>query len=690
MNAGIDKMAEENVPAPTRTDAQLDTKTGAYIFQRDELWFNLNADLRPNALGITPEDSAHPFVPPPDGDLVTDFVNNLGYPEELHFVSKMYVNSLYQSWRTILSMINQCLTGKTFGNDKPRHPVLQMLWGIITGTNVPTKKPKPPVIPYYQFTKLIIYYLGVDTIFTEGPNYYKKYLEMAARKPRQPTTMTGEEVEKKKKALKAGKSKQPSPAKQPKPMKKKTSKPTPSKKNHKGKRSNHLVDEEDEEGQPASEPQVENDEYNLQRGIQMSLESLQTQGQVRQAPIDGVAIHEPDSVITQKLPDVKDNGKCIVSDVQAAQSLLDLQKRFTQPKDDTSANVVHDTSSLADSTNDAKTVVDMEQSNSETDTEILNVEEEQGKEVSNTVALEETTIELDEGQARSNPGDTEKSNSEVDIEILNVDEERGKKTKSNMVAQRKEQLNLSKVKLINPDFIATVYPQVHESLKQHLSEVYLEIPPSSSGTLSSMKNLDDTFGDQFLNDKSPEDEPGKANVETEVESMDKTIKALGSRVYTLENHDLYPKIDKQVNETVKEVVHDALQAPLLDRFRDLSEVQMKEILCDQMFESGSYRSHPDHSSLYQALEVSIEWDNREEFIEEKVKSRKRRRDDQDPPPPPPKDSDHSKKKRRDSDASASQQPQVQQSSAWKTSDTREATVQKSSSSSKQKQASPSA
>ncbi|GKG55960.1 hypothetical protein Tco_0574854, partial [Tanacetum coccineum] len=37
------------------------------------------------------------------------------------------------------------------------------------------------------------------------------YLEMAARKPRQLTTMIGEEVEKKKKALQDGKSKQPAP-----------------------------------------------------------------------------------------------------------------------------------------------------------------------------------------------------------------------------------------------------------------------------------------------------------------------------------------------------------------------------------------------------------------------------------------------------------------------------------------------
>nr|GFB97344.1 hypothetical protein [Tanacetum cinerariifolium] len=82
--------------------------------------------------------------------------------------------------------------------------------------------------------------------------YYKKYLDMEARTHRQPTTMMGEEVEKKK-APKADKSAQPAHTKQTKPTKKKTSKPTPSKKIHKGKRSNHLVDEADEEPQPALE-----------------------------------------------------------------------------------------------------------------------------------------------------------------------------------------------------------------------------------------------------------------------------------------------------------------------------------------------------------------------------------------------------------------------------------------------------
>ncbi|GKB94106.1 hypothetical protein Tco_0980243 [Tanacetum coccineum] len=88
------------------------------------------------ALEITPIDQAHQFVSPPSGDAIMDFVNELGYTEVIHFVSRMAVNNLYQPWRAILSMINQCLTGKTSGHDRPRYPVLQMLWGIITSTNV--------------------------------------------------------------------------------------------------------------------------------------------------------------------------------------------------------------------------------------------------------------------------------------------------------------------------------------------------------------------------------------------------------------------------------------------------------------------------------------------------------------------------------------------------------------------------
>ncbi|GKF74781.1 hypothetical protein Tco_0224225, partial [Tanacetum coccineum] len=56
---------------------------------------------------------------------------------------------------------------------------------------------------------------------------------------------------------------------------------------------------------------------------------------------------------------------------------------------------------------------------------------------------------------------------------------------------------------MDDEFLATAYPKVHENLKLITDErVIEENPESHSGSMSSMKNLDDTdnFGDQFLYD----------------------------------------------------------------------------------------------------------------------------------------------------------------------------------------------
>ncbi|GJU49392.1 hypothetical protein Tco_1218947 [Tanacetum coccineum] len=88
----------------------------------------------------------------------------------------------------------------------------------------------------------------------------------------------------------------------------------------------------------------------------------------------------------------------------------------------------------------------------------------------------------------------------------------------------------------------------------------------------------------------------------------------------------------------KKAVQIALQAPIRDRFRDLPEEDMIEMLHQRMFESGTYKSLPKHIAFYEALEASMAQAQRDEFLAEKDKSRKRHCDDQDPPPPPP-DSD---------------------------------------------------
>ncbi|GKC67021.1 monodehydroascorbate reductase [Tanacetum coccineum] len=136
----------------------------------------------------TPCALTHLLGSPPSSDTVIEYVNTLGYLSTLKNVSAMSVNALYQPWRAILSMINMCLTGKTAGFDRPRHPVLQMLWGIINHSNIDyaeriweefvqsiqtfltdrknlataargKKKTAHLLIPSVRFTKLIIHHL---------------------------------------------------------------------------------------------------------------------------------------------------------------------------------------------------------------------------------------------------------------------------------------------------------------------------------------------------------------------------------------------------------------------------------------------------------------------------------------------------------------------------------------------------
>nr|GEW37252.1 integrase, catalytic region, zinc finger, CCHC-type, peptidase aspartic, catalytic [Tanacetum cinerariifolium] len=321
-------------------------------------------------------------------------------------------------------------------------------------------------------------------------------------------------------------------------------------------KSKHLVDEPDEE--PAhSEPELElenqgeGDEDDMECAIQMRLESFQAQSQ---AHVGSVAIREPIVEATRPFLVVEGNGAA------------------------------------------------SEKTNCGGDIEILQFDEEQGKDVDDQVNLKEKKDELDQGQAGSDP----------DPEPM------------------------------HDEFMADLYIKVQESLKFPADEhVMLEEPLSSSRTLSSMKNLDDayTIGDQFINDKSTEDEPGKLNTESEVVSMvtvlihqasssipqlsppiidlsppkptsstkahiftattittpppplqpQSTIE-LKSSVFNLELSDLPHKIDEAVCESVREAVHVALQAPLRDHFRELPKADMKEILHQRI--SSKQQSDP--------------------------------------------------------------------------------------------------
>ncbi|GKE05099.1 hypothetical protein Tco_1397117, partial [Tanacetum coccineum] len=78
-----------------------------------------------------------------------------------------------------------------------------------------------------------------------------------------------------------------------------------------------------------------------------------------------------------------------------------------------------------------------------------------------------------------------------------------------------------------PSHVVHVGPNLeHIDIEENLKlltkdQVRLEEPTSSTGTLSSLQNLDKEFSftNQFLEEKSPEGEPEKTNTESEVQSM---------------------------------------------------------------------------------------------------------------------------------------------------------------------------
>nr|GEU41620.1 hypothetical protein [Tanacetum cinerariifolium] len=541
-------------------------------------------------------------------DAIMDFVNKLDYPREIHFVSRMVVNNLYQPWRAILSMINQCLISKTSGFDRPRS--------------------------------------GSSNALGNAP-YYNAYLEMVAKHDKK---IASKEGGKKNSASRDDKPKKPVSSKQSKVH------------------------------------QLKNLSYSDE------LETFQAHGQ---ALVSGVAIREQVEEATQQLLVVEGKGKAIATNEQDAQSLLaphtSKRKSTTdqfifhrrtpatkeastgpsaQPQDDAFANIVRDAPSPAD----AETGPDIDINTSTANTEVLYAKDVQGEEISHMVVLEEKIAKLDEGQAGSDPGKTPESRPLP--EHKHMDEVQAGPNPR----QSYEALVGPNPEPMHDNFIATVYPNVHEILKHTTKEhVYLKNPLSSSGTLSSMKKIDDafTFDDQFLNDKPTEEETRKTTIETEAESMSfflfikplhqfllyphpsstfhhqnrstsrqqqsTTDSLLASRVLTLEQRYADLEKKRKLQDQTTQAVHVVLQAPLRDRFRELPEADMKEILHQRIFESGSYKSLPKHVALYEALEASMERTNRDEFLAEKDKLRKRRRDDQDPPQSPPHKTDQSKK-----------------------------------------------
>ncbi|GKC07493.1 hypothetical protein Tco_0999103, partial [Tanacetum coccineum] len=223
----------------------------------------------------------------------------------------------------------------------------------------------------------------------------------------------------------------------------------------------------------------------LERAIKLSLDpSFLPQ---RQAPVRGVAIRKRVAEEIQRLPNVEGKGKAIVTEEQAAHSLIDLSKK--------------------------KSTMDQFILQSETEATAPKVDKEQGKVASTSVTSGVGISVHTENQAGSDPGQGHEALAGSNLKPMQEDSSPGEEHVA-LAGPNPEHMD--------EDFYATAYPKVHENLKLITDEhVILENLESSSATLSSMKNLveTDNFGDQFLNDKPTEDDQEKTNVVDETDSI---------------------------------------------------------------------------------------------------------------------------------------------------------------------------
>ncbi|GJT57738.1 retrovirus-related pol polyprotein from transposon TNT 1-94 [Tanacetum coccineum] len=89
----------------------------------------VDAEVFRKILDICPRVEGEKFTEVQDDDATLTFLIDLGYKGPLHKYTNMYVDHMHQPWRTLATIINKCLSGKTASNDRLRKSRIDILWG---------------------------------------------------------------------------------------------------------------------------------------------------------------------------------------------------------------------------------------------------------------------------------------------------------------------------------------------------------------------------------------------------------------------------------------------------------------------------------------------------------------------------------------------------------------------------------
>nr|GEZ97198.1 hypothetical protein [Tanacetum cinerariifolium] len=595
------------------------------------------------------------------------------YPKLVRNLSNVVTNDMFQPWRAQTTIINLCLTGKTYGFERPRAPVLQILWGVVTRTHIDyaerawekftqsihtfiedkwnltrntsgKKKATLIVIPSIRFTKLIIHHLQRRHMFhlrPDSPLHLPNeepvlgYLKFSAK-------FTKREV-----------------FEMPILGKKRTLK---------------SVVESVAKDAPSKEPQVAAEDADLQKALEESMKSIYD---VPRGPLPPVVIREPESGKYQPLLEVPGKGKAKVTKEQVSQDLLSLQKPKKKSPADQYIFQRCASTPTGSSGHDEPSYVELGQFESKESEKVLLGVDEGGQGEGHAgpdpgaQAKGQTGSDAgaqDEGQAGSNPDENSKGqvgpdpgNAGADVQSIPSLMVHAGSDREHMDLDVADVSPQPSMKQLDEGFTAMAYPKDKENLKLTLEEpVLLAELASSSGTLSSLQHL-----------------------KTEVESMVSVtiqqdislIPPMTSPIIDLTSRPESPKVHQQFKAIATETTtttttttlplppsqqQSTAEAMMTKRIGELEHIMANLIqenkgLEERLDSHGSRLytleqldiPHQVSQALYQALEKSMNRDHSQELAQDLAEARKKKKTSREspnmppgspphqPPPPPP-------------------------------------------------------
>ncbi|GJZ75707.1 hypothetical protein Tco_0640172 [Tanacetum coccineum] len=168
------------------------TKIKEFIFYEFKLAnkkCQFDVEVFRKALDICPRIQGKEFIVPSSEEELLTFLLGLGYKRELTHLPKMLIDHMHQPWRTLESIINKCLSGKTFSNDRLCQSRVAIIYGMFHKKNVDfaeliwedfsyqidnrqLKKGRREITPYPRFTKIIInHFLSIHKSIPKGLSF---------------------------------------------------------------------------------------------------------------------------------------------------------------------------------------------------------------------------------------------------------------------------------------------------------------------------------------------------------------------------------------------------------------------------------------------------------------------------------------------------------------------------------------